>query len=341
MFDQISQSIDEFGNSVLNALNNVQGFFGKDLSIAVPIKENIFQTIGNTPLVRLSKIGSHIKGANFYLKSEFSNPTGSVKDRTAYGMIRDFEKRGLLKDGSTIVDSSSGNLSVSLAWIGKALGYKVKSFVSKSISENVLKKLKFFDAEIIFISDSDCETEEKKRKFILEKISSRSDFVLLDQYTNMANPNIHLKSTGSEIFRDLSGNVDAFVSGVDSGGVITGVGRFLKSQKESIKVVATFSTGSKIFSHSASRSGKVESANLKARLPETFDTKLVNSTYFITEEDCLFYQQELASKEGIYAGITTGLNLAAAVKFAEDATSTNEFEKEFHLVLLAPDKMEF
>lgn len=339
MFDQISKSIDEFGNSFLSALNNIQGFFGKDLSIAVPVKENIFQAIGNTPLVKINSIGNHIKGANFYLKSEFLNPTGSVKDRTAYGLVKDFEKRGILKEGSNIIDSSGGNLSVSLAWIGRTLGYSVTSYVTKNTRKSILKKLEFYGANVLFIPDTDAESPDKIRQFIQNKISSKPNSVWLDQYVNMINPNIHMKFTGAEIFRDLAGDVDAFVSGVDSGGVISGVGRFLKSQKEAAKIIAAFSSDSKIFSYTASKSGRVESAKLKTRLPETFDTKLITSSYYITLEDCNFYQQELSSKEGIYAGVTTGLNLAAAVKFAEDLSSNSD-PGEMNIVVMAPDRMD-
>ncbi|MBE7412441.1 MAG: cysteine synthase family protein [Leptospiraceae bacterium] len=338
MFDQISKSIDEFGNSFLSALNNIQGFFGKDLSIAVPVKENIFEAIGNTPLIKIKGIGNHIKGVNFFLKAEFLNPTGSVKDRTAFALIKDFEKRGLLKEGSTILDCSEGNLSVSLAWIGKTLGYKVISFVTKNIKKSILKRLEFYGAEISVIPDESSDTSEKIRAFVRNQVALKPNSVWLDQYINMTNPNIHIKYTGREIFRDLAGDVDAFVSGIDSGGLISGVGRFLKSQKESIKVIAAFSGDSLIFVHSASKSGKVESAKLKNKLPETFDTKLINSSYYITQEDCNFYQQELCSKEGIYTGLTTGMNLACAIKYAEDISSSNY--GEMNIVVMAPDKLD-
>ncbi|MCE9501906.1 MAG: cysteine synthase family protein, partial [Leptospira sp.] len=319
------KSIDELGNSVLGALGNIQSFLGTDLSLATPIKKDIFQAIGNTPLIRLNNIGVNLKGIDFYLKAEFFNPTGSVKDRTALALILDAEKRGVLKKNGIIIDTSCDNQSVSFAWVGKARGYKVICILNETATDDLRLRLKKYGAEM---------QEEKSGHIALAGVQKKfPDALRLDQYSSMANPNVHFKTTGPEIFRDLGGNVEGFVSWVDSGGTISGVGRFLKSQREETAIVAAYSNNSK---YDFSKIGSGTGFKGAVKIPETYDTRLIDASFFVNEYDSAFYRTEILEKEGIYSDLGTGAGIAAALKYSEDIlTKKSNSDKPLNIVILA------
>ncbi|MCG9874286.1 MAG: pyridoxal-phosphate dependent enzyme [Leptospiraceae bacterium] len=328
MFDGISKTIDEFGNGILTALNDIQGVFGKELNVATPIKDSILDLVGNTPLIRLNKIGSHIQGIQFYLKAEFQNPTGSLRDRSSLGMIRDAERRGKLKPGSKILITGTGSSSVSISWAGRTLGYKVISVLPKSILASDTYKLKHYGAELEY-------TEIDPLQYIKQK-SSDSSFWYPDETRNMANPNQHFTTTGPEIYRDLNGRVDYLITGGGTGASVTGIGRFLRSMKESrtTKILLSGFENSLFHEHFVQKK--------KVQLPEIFDPSVVDEFLSINKEVAIHYQSDLMEKEGLPVGITTGMIVAAAISFAERIQHDGfpaDLNKEIkNFIILSPDR---
>lgn len=331
MFDQISRSIDEFGNSVLNALNEVQGFFGKELSVVNPVKNSILELVGNTPLIRLNQIGSHIPDINFYIKAEFQNPTGSIRDRSALAMIRDAEKRGKLTKDGTIVLTGTGSSPISLSWAGRTIGYKVICYLPEGTPEVETIKLRHYGAEIRF-------TQENIPK-LLQEINSKPNHWYPNENSNMANPNHHFSTTGPEIFRDMAGKVDYLVTGGGTGGTVTGIGRFFRSIKSGIKTKVIL-TGWKdsSFEQFFSKTKKDVS------LPDIFDPRVVDEFVTVTKDEAVRYQSDLLIKEGIPVGITAGMILCGAIRYAETLTQKDPYgnsdsstEKK-NLIILCPDR---
>lgn len=309
MFDNLGKSIDELGTGLLGALNTVQNYFGKELSGPVSVKTNILQLVGNTPLIQLHTIGSHIPNVNFFLKAEFLNPTGSVKDRTALAMILDAEKRGLLQRGTTIIEIGAGTSAIGFAWIARIKRYRIICMVHNETPESRIHKLRLYGAEVISYD----KTKNNVYEVIQEKCKDCGEIWIADDKKSMANPNIHYRTTGPEIWRDLGKKVDVVVSGGGSGGTITGIGRYLKSQKGNIKVVLSVQEGSLYLNESGDG---LTTKNLP-KLPETFDSHLVDHVFSIKKDEATLYQSELYQKEGIFCGFAVGLILAGAIKFAE------------------------
>jgi cysteine synthase len=330
MFDQFSKQVDEFGNSMLNALNQVQGFFGKELDVANPIKNSILEMVGNTPLIRLNHVASHIQGIDFFLKAEFQNPTGSIRDRSAVAMIADAEKQGRLIKGSTILIRGKGSSSISLAWAGRTKGYKVVCYLEKS-EESYSTKLRHFGAEIIIV-----DTDPIK---IIQEKTKNPEFWYPNDNANMSIPNHHFTRTGPEIFRDMKGKVDYLVTGGGTGGTVTGIGRFFRSQKSEsdTKIILTGlqnSTFDQFFSNT----------NVSIDLPEIFDPKVVDQFIAVTRDEAVHCQSDLLIREGIPVGITTGMILCGAIRFAESLAKETDYlseagnEEKKNLVILCPDR---
>ena len=328
MFDQFTKSIDDLGSGLLNALKPVQNLFGKELSAALPVKESILELIGNTPLIKLHTIGSHIPNVNFYLKAEFQNPTGSVKDRTALAMILDAEKRKVLKPGTTIVETGAGTTAIGLTWIARLKRYRIICFVHKDTPEERIHKLKTYGAEVVSYD----KNREKLPELIENKCRDCKDIWIADDKKSMVNPNIHYKTTGPEIWRDLGGNIDAVVSGGGSGGTITGIGRFLKSQKGNIQVILSVQEGSLYLNE---KGNGLTQKNL-SMLPETFDSHLIDNVFSVKKDEATLYQSELYQKEGIFVGYSTGLILAGAIRYAEKLELAAD-KKNYNIVVMAPD----
>lgn len=332
MIDPISKGIDDFGNSLLQALNNVQGIFGKELSVAKPIKDNVLQLIGNTPLIRLNRIGSEYSGVQFYLKAEFLNPTGSAKDRTAIAMVLDAEKRGKLKKGMPIILLGAGSSSVSFTWIGKVKGYPVYCLVPLTTPPERVQLLRSYGADVTVTNASD---PIKLTELADEKAKKLGGY-LPDELENPANPSFHFKTTGPEIWRDLQGKVGAVISAPGSGGAITGIGRYLKSQDRRVKVIIAGKQNSPFMEY-----GKTDNPKERERikLPAVYDPKLIDHYFHVTKDEALHLQADLYEKEGIFAGLTTGTVITGALRFSETLSESEKNERNpFNIVILSPDR---
>lgn len=326
MLDQFSKQINEFGNSILDALSQVQSLFGKELDVANPIKNSILDLVGNTPLIRLNRITNHIQGIQFLLKAEFLNPTGSLRDRSSLAMIRDAIKKGKLASGGTIVTHGFGSNSISMSWAGRTLGFKVLCFVGENTTQEEINKLSYYGAEVHRTK------EDPEKKAIQESL--RLGYWYPNEKSNMANPNHHFQKTGPEIYRDLKGKVDYLVSGGGTGGTITGLGRYFKSKENGNTQVILAGWENSVFDL------YYQKKKNEFILPEIFDPKVVDYFLAISKEEAVHYQSDLLVKEGIPVGITTGMVVCAAIRFAEslDFKSNNPNEDIKNLVIICPDR---
>ncbi|TGL57375.1 pyridoxal-phosphate dependent enzyme [Leptospira ognonensis] len=332
MFDPISKGIDDFGNSLLQALNNVQGLFGKELSVVNPIKDNILQLIGNTPLIRLNRIGSEYSGIHFYLKAEFLNPTGSAKDRTALAMFIDAERRGKVRKGMSVVLYGAGSSSISFSWIGKIRQYPVYCLVPLSTPPERIQLLRSYGAEVTVTSVSDTSVLFDLAIAKAQKVNGW----IPDEAANPANPNFHFKTTGPEIWRDLQGKVGAVVSAPGTGGAITGIGRYLKSQNSKVKVILAGKQSSPFLRYVKAKTKKEQD---EISLPSVYDSRLIDGAFPVSPEEALHLQADLYDKEGIFAGLTTGTVITGALRFSETIKDTLANERDpFNIVILSPDR---
>ncbi len=330
MFDQFSKQINEFGNSFLDALSQIQGFFGKELDVATPIKNSILDMVGNTPLIRLNHVASHIQGFEYYLKAEFQNPTGSLRDRSAIAMIRDAFARGKLTKNSTILIHGATSSSVSMAWAGRTMGYRVKCFIPESTSQEWQQKLSHYGAELVKVSHDPVS--------ILLRESLQPGTWYPNETANMANPNHHFSRTGPEIYRDLKGKVDCFVTGGGTGATVTGIGRFFKSFRSGVDTKIILAGWKDSLFDQYFNGGREN-----IRLPEIFDPKVVDRFISVTTDEAMRCQSDLLVQEGIPVGITTGMILCAAIRYGESLASDASENKALpgekkNLVLLSPDR---
>lgn len=294
------------------------------------VLKNITEAVGGTPLLQLSRFASHHGvTASIYAKLEYFNPSGSVKDRIALSMIRDAEEKGLLKKGSVIIEPTSGNTGIGIAYIGTALGYRTILVMPDTMSVERRFLMKVYGAEIVL-------SEGKKgMKGAIEKANELKneikDSVILGQFDNKANPKAHFEHTGREIYDDLNGEVDIFIAGVGTGGTITGVGEYLKSKNKNIKVIAVEPASSAVLSNEPSGPHKIQGIGA-GFVPPILNTSIYDEIVKITNEEAYEYAIELPKTEGVFTGISSGAALAASIKIA----SRNE-NKNKNIVVLLPD----
>lgn len=269
---------------------------------------SILEVIGNTPHVRIKKLFPDYK---VYIKLEKQNPGGSIKDRIALAMIEDAEKKGLLKAGGTIIEPTSGNTGVGLAWVGKVKGYKVMLTMPESMSIERRRLMSAYGAELVLtpreqgMKGAIAKAEELNKKI-------QNSFVP-QQFKNPANPKIHAKTTAKEIIDDFPEGIDALISGVGTGGHITGVGEMLKEKFPTIKVFAVEPTDSPVIS--GGKPGPHPLQGIGAGfIPDTLNVKLLDGTIQISKDEAFEYTKRLAFEEGILGGISTGASLAAVAK---------------------------
>ena len=286
------------------------------------IFNSIIETIGKTPIVKLSKIKKHFKLRNEILaKLEFFNPLSSVKDRIGLAMINEAEKKNLIKKNTIIIEPTSGNTGISLAFICASRGYKLLLTMPESMSIERRKMLLFLGAEIILTSSKKgMEGAIQKAK---ELKSNYKDSIILQQFSNPSNPNVHYNTTAQEIWNDTRGKVDAFVSGVGTGGTLSGVAKFLKEKKKSIKIFAVEPEDSAVISGGNSGAHLIQGIGA-GFIPKNLDKKLIDEIISINNNTAFEYSRLLAKLEGIPAGISSGAALAATIEINERKTMENK-----------------
>ena len=275
--------------------------------------KKITELIGKTPLLELGTVSKNT-GARIFGKLEYLNPAGSVKDRIAKAMIDDAEEKGILKPGSVIIEPTSGNTGIGLAAVAAARGYQIILTMPETMSIERRNLLKAYGAKVVLTEGIKGMKGaiEKARELAAENQHS----FIPSQFTNSANPKVHYDTTGPEIWNDTDGEVDIFVAGVGTGGTISGVGKYLKSKNPNIKVVAVEPAGSAVLSGKKPGPHKIQGIGA-GFVPETLDTNVYDEIIKVTNEDAFETGRELAKKEGILAGISSGAAVWAASEIAK------------------------
>ncbi len=280
------------------------------------IKESMTELIGNTPVLKLNRYSEKkgIEDVAILAKLEYLNPAGSVKDRIALAMIEDAEKSGKLKPGDTVIEPTSGNTGIGIAAVAAAKGYKAIFTLPETMSVERRKILKAYGVDLVLTEGA------KGMKGAIEKASELADEidggVILGQFENPANPAVHKATTGPEIWRQTDGNVDIFVAGVGTGGTITGVGEYLKSQNPEIEVVAVEPAGSSVLSTGTKGTHKIQGIGA-GFVPDVLNTDIYDEIITIEDDDAFKEGREFALSEGILVGISSGAALKAADILAE------------------------
>lgn len=292
--------------------------------------KNAYELVGNTPLLELTHLEKELNlKAKLFAKVEYFNPAGSVKDRIALAMINDAEQKGLLKEGSVIIEPTSGNTGIGLASIGAMKRYRVILTMPESMSIERRKLLKAYGAEIVLTEASKGMKGAIARAEELVKEIPNS--IILGQFVNPANPKIHYETTGPEIYKDLNGKVDIFIAGVGTGGTITGVGKYLKEQNNHIKVIAVEPLTSPVLSEGHGGPHMIQGIGA-GFVPDTLDTTIYDEVMDIANEDAFEYGKLIGKKEGILVGISSGAALCAGIRQA-----LKEENKGKNIVVLLPD----
>lgn len=290
----------------------------------------ISELIGSTPLVRLKNYSSNRElAATVLAKVEFFNPAGSVKDRIAKAMIEDAESKGLLKPDSVIIEPTSGNTGIGLASVAAARGYKIILTMPETMSVERRNLLKAYGAELVL---TDGAKGMKGAIAKAEELAAETpDSFIPSQFTNPANPAIHRATTGPEIWSDTEGKVDIFVAGVGTGGTVTGVGEYLKSQNPNIKVVAVEPAGSPVLSKGTPGAHKIQGIGA-GFVPDTLNTDIYDEIITVDNENAFATGRALAREDGILVGISSG-----AAVFAATALAKRPENKGKVIVALLPD----
>lgn len=275
------------------------------------IKESALELIGGTPILKLNRYTSKagITNATVLAKMEYLNPAGSVKDRIALAMIEDAEKKGILKEGATIIEPTSGNTGIGLAAVAAAKGYRAILTLPDTMSMERRNLLKAYGAELVLTEGTKgMKGAIAKAEELKEEIK---DSIILGQFVNPANPAVHKASTGPEIWEQTDGKVDIFVAGVGTGGTITGVGEYLKEKNPDVKVVAVEPAGSPVLSTGNPGAHKIQGIGA-GFVPDVLNTKVYDEIITIENDDAFAEGKAFAVSEGILVGISSGAALKAA-----------------------------
>ena len=278
---------------------------------------NILEALGNTPIIRLSKLGDP-NGADILVKFEGLNVGGSIKTRTAYNMIIDAEKKGILNKDTIIVEPTSGNQGIGLALVGAVRGYKTIIIMPDSVSEERRKLVKHYGAEVILVHDAGDigACIEECLETALEMQRENKNIFVPQQFENPANLQIQREQTAMEIINQVNGPIHGFCSGIGTGGTITGIGEVLKKYNPDIQIWAVEPENAAILS-GGSIGTHIQMGIGDGIIPEILNTEIYNDVCIIKDEEAITCAKELASKEGIMCGISSGTNVAAAIKLAK------------------------
>lgn len=289
---------------------------------------NITEAVGDTPLIRLNRLTEGLP-ADVAVKVEFYNPANSVKDRIGVAIVDAAEKSGKLHPGGTIVEGTSGNTGIALAMVGAARGYRVVLTMPETMSNERRVMLRAYGAEIVLTPGADGMrgAVEKAAQIVEETENS----ILAQQFSNQANVEIHYNTTGPEIWEASDGKIDILVSGIGTGGTLTGAGRYLKEQKSDVKIVAVEPADSPILSGGKPGPHKIQGIGANF-VPDVLDTELYSSVYAATLEESVQNSRLLGTKEGILGGISSGAAIAAALDEAKKEENAGKL-----IVAVIPD----
>ncbi len=295
------------------------------------VKKSAIELIGETPIVEVSryKKAAGAGDANIYAKLEYLNPAGSVKDRIALAMIEDAEEKGLLKPGATIIEPTSGNTGIGLASVAAAKGYKAILTLPETMSVERRNLLKAYGADLVLTEGAKgMKGAIAKAEELAKEIDGA---VILGQFVNPANPAVHKRTTGPEIYRQLDGKVDFFIAGVGTGGTITGVGEYLKEQNPDIKIIAVEPATSPVLSKGEAGAHKIQGIGA-GFVPETLNTEIYDEIITIENDDAFEEGKRFAVSEGVLVGISSGAALKAATIIANRPENKGK-----NIVALLPD----
>lgn len=294
------------------------------------IYESIAELIGQTPLLKAQRFAKSENLTNTILaKLEYFNPAGSVKDRIAKAILDEAEEKGLLNKDSIIVEPTSGNTGIGLASLAAARGYKIILTMPETMSIERRNLLKAYGADLVLTEGALGMKGAIARA--LEIKEENPNAFMPSQFTNPANPAIHYKTTGPEIWNDTDGKVDIFIAGIGTGGTISGVGKFLKEQNPNIEIIAVEPTDSPVLSKGQAGSHKIQGIG-PGFVPETLNTKIYDEIITITNDEAFKYGKKFSQVEGVLIGISSGAALAAATKIAQRSEN-----KDKTIVVLLPD----
>lgn len=294
------------------------------------IYENISELVGKTPIVKLNNMqkNENLQG-NLFAKVEFFNPSSSVKDRIAKGIIDDAERKGLLTKDSVIIEPTSGNTGIGLASVAASRGYKIIITMPETMSVERRQLMKIFGAEIVLTDGT------KGMKGAIEKANELKAEIensfMPSQFTNEVNPKTHFETTGPEIWEDMGGNIDILVSGIGTGGTISGAGLYLKEKNPNIKIIGVEPKDSPVLTKGTPGPHKIQGIGA-GFVPDTLDTKIYDEIITVSNEDAMKSSQTLAKTEGILAGISSGAALYAALLVAKKEENQGK-----NIVVVLPD----